>query len=247
MHRAILLPFALSTLFAFCASPFVVAQSSGHRTINVTGEAEVRAVPDEAVFNFGIVTFDSTDIDRARQDNDRRLTDLLALVRRLGIDDKFVQTDFLSIEPRYEYETEGWRRKEYLIGYATTRNLSVTLRDLTKFEALLAGALKLGVDRVGQAELRTTQMRKYRDEARAQAIRAAREKAAALAAELGAKVGRPILIDESPMWDQPWMGSSRVMLQNSVSDATGEGAASATMALGQIRLNARVRVMFELE
>ena len=44
--------------------------------------------------------------------------------------------------------------------------------------------------------LRTSQLRKYRDEARAKAIRAAKEKAVALAGELGVKIGRPHSISE---------------------------------------------------
>jgi uncharacterized protein YggE len=210
----------------------------------VTGEAEVRAVPDEVTLDLEIETSDATDIDKARAKNDRRLADVLAMLHRLGIEDQFVQTDRLSISPHYRY---GKSSMEELAGYFTTRNVEVTLRDLSKFENLVVEALKMGVTSLGQAEFRTTQMRKYRDEARAQAIRAAKEKAVALAAELGVTIGRPITIEESPMWDQPWFGSARTAMQNSITDASSSGSASTAVAPGQIALNARIRVVFELE
>lgn len=249
-------------VIAFFSTASLVAQPAGsqtERTITVMGEAEIRVVPDEVVFNFGIET-SKKEIDEARSENDRQLKDLLALARRLGIEEKHIQTDYLSIEPDYlntepRYNDNPADRKRQLIGYITMRRIVLTLKDLSKVEELIAQALKLGVNYVSQGEFRTTELRKYRDQARLNAIDAAREKALALATRLGVKLGRPISIMESSVWEDGYGGSSmysrrsRAMTQNSISDGGppyGGGEAS-SVAPGQISVTARVSVIFELE
>ncbi len=216
------------------------AAASDRRTVEVTGEAEIRVVPDEAVFNFGIET-SSKDINEARSENDQKIKDLLALVRRMGIKEEHIQTDFLNIEPRYQYREQG---RDFL-GYYTTRNVTVTLRDLSKFDELLSQALKLGVNYVGQAQFRTTKLREHRDEARAQAARAAKEKAEALARELGMRIGKPVTISEGTVWDVIPV-TRRGAMQNTITEEAGGGAGGSTIAPGQIAVTARVSVAFEM-
>jgi len=104
-------------------------------------------------------------------------------------------------------------------------------------------------------DFRTTELRKHRDEARALAIKAAQEKAAALAGELGQTIGQPITISENQSswwswygswWGYRWGGSAT---QNVVQNAGGSGATLGDSALapGQIAVNASVTVEFELK
>ncbi len=239
ISRQTVLVAAICACFAY---PTLHAQD--RRTISVTGEAEVRVVPDEAIFNFGIET-DNKDIEVARQENDRRVRDLLATATKLGIPEKNVQTDYLNIEPRYEYNNT--RQERVFFGYFTTRNVSIRLTNLSLFDDLLSRALKLGVNYVGGAQLRTSELRKHRDQARLMAIRAAREKAVALTAELGVKVGKPVTISEESQGGSPWR-STRMMMQNAIADSPdGGGEGSGTLSPGQITVTARVTVVFELE
>ena len=126
--------------------------------------------------------------------------------------------------------------------------------DISQFEALLTKALEAEVNYVHGIQFRTTELRKHRDEARAMAIRAAREKAVALARELGQGVGAPHSIREnaSGWWSgyNAWWGGrwNAPMAQNISQDAGGgvsfEGGG---LAVGQITVNARVTVSFFLE
>lgn len=219
------------------------------RSVAVTGEAEVRVAPDEVIITFGIET-DDKDLAAAKLRNDERLKGLLAFATGLGIEAKHIQTDQISIEPRYR---DSYEKRDF-IGYFVRKSVVITLKDVGKFESLLSGALEGGVNYVHGIEFRTTELRKHRDEARALAIKAAQEKATALAAELGQKAGRPQTIQEEQSnwwsgyswWGARW-GSS--MTQNVVQNAVGGGASSdeATIAPGQIVVNARVSVTFDLE
>jgi len=220
------------------------------RTITVTGEAEVRVVPDEVILTLGVET-GNLSLQSAKAQNDEAVRKLLALATDSGIESKYVQTDYIGIEPRYQ---DSYDRKDFL-GFFVRKNVVITLKDMTKFETILARALEAGANYVHGVDFRTTELRKHRDEARALAIKAAQEKAQALAAELGQKVGKPVTITENQSgwwswygswWGYRWGGSAT---QNVVQNAAGSGTTLSDSALapGQIAVNASVTVEFELK
>jgi uncharacterized protein YggE len=131
------------------------------------------------------------------------------------------------------------------------KTIVITLKDVSKFEDVFTGALGAGATHVQGVQFRTTELRKYRDQARALAIQAAREKASALAGELGRKIGEPQSIEEnssgwSSSYSARWGGA---MTQNVVQNVGGGGSFSedGTFAPGQISISARVTVTFDLE
>jgi hypothetical protein len=130
------------------------------------------------------------------------------------------------------------------------RSIVVTLRDVKRFEELLAAVLESGTNRVDGLEFRTTALRKHRDAARALALKAAREKAEAMAAELGCKVGKPVTISEGAAGAGLWAWGGRrgnQMTQNVMGEApSGGGEGSEGFAPGQISVTASVNVSFEL-
>jgi uncharacterized protein YggE len=219
------------------------------RAITVTGDAEVRVVPDEVIMTLGVETWDKR-LGVAKGDNDRIVAQVLALTAEHGIEPQHVQTDYVSIEPRYR---NGYYEERDFIGYFVHKNVVITLRDLSKFEDLLAGALEAGVNYVHGVQFRTTELRKHRDAARDLAVEAAREKAEAMAGTLGQGVSQPLAIveEQSGWWSGygAWWGSrwGGAMAQNVVQESSGAAWASdGSVAPGQINVNARVSVTFEL-
>ena len=101
---------------------------------------------------------------------------------------------------------------------------------------------------MGGVTLRTSKLRQYRDQARIQAVKAAKEKALALAGELGAKVGKAHSMTEGSH-DYPVYGYNAAnMSQNmSIGMGGGEGAASPAFEAGAISSSATVTVAFVLE
>jgi uncharacterized protein YggE len=155
-------------VFTFIAPAFSVAAQNPRPTIDVQGSAEVKVVPDEVFILFGAETSDP-DLKLAKSQNDERVRKLLALTKELKIDPRYVQTDFINIEP-WEHDLGNQRvRTEYRI----RKNIAVTLRDVTKFEELLSRALEGGITHVHGIQFRTTELRKYRDQAREMALQAA--------------------------------------------------------------------------
>ncbi len=71
--------------------------------ISANGEAVVNVKPDKIVINFGIETWD-TDIVIAKQKNNNILKKAVAAMKESSIPQRDIQTDYLSIEPRWKSE-----------------------------------------------------------------------------------------------------------------------------------------------
>ena len=129
--------------------------------------------------------------------------------------------------------------------YRVTQSISGTLHEVKRVSDVTAEAVLAGATDVREASLRTSELRKYRDEARAKAVQAAKEKATALASELGAKVGKPYTITEGAAFSSRQVRS----FANNISaapDQAADGAAPA-FAPGSISIDASVSVSFILE
>lgn len=220
------------------------------RTISVTGEAEIRVVPDEAVLTLGVETWNES-LGTARAQNDEAVQRILALAKDYKIEPKHVQTDHIAIESKYDYDDNT--HKQFLVGYFIRRTVGVTLRDLSKFDDFYIKAVEAGANQVHSVQFRTTELRKHRDKARALAIQAAREKADDLAKVLEQKVGKARSIGEghSTAWswyNSYWGGQRGVMTQNVIQNiGGGPSEIEGTFAPGQIAVSANVSVTFELE
>ena len=214
--------------------------------ITVTGDAEVRVVPDEVILTLGIETWDKN-LNRAKQQNDDRASAVIDAVQRLGIEARHIQTDHISIQPVYD----DYNRVN-LDGYFVRKTIVVTLKDLSKFEDLLTAAIEAGANNVHGVDFRTTELRRHRDKAREMAVQAAQEKAAAMAETLGQHVGKARAINEnnSNWWSSynSWWGNrGSMMTQNVIQEVGGPAYTDGTIAPGQITVRAQVTVSFELE
>ena len=228
------------------------AAQSPARSISVTGQAEVRVAPSQVNIIFGVETRNKA-LPAAKQENDKRVQAVVQSTRSLGVATKDIQTDYIQVEPSYD-EVNHAPVLEY---YIVRKTVSVTLTDVSKFENLLSGALEAGASHVIGVQFLNTELRTHRDEARARAIQAAREKAVALAHELNARVGKVITINEygsgAPWhsYNNTWSGTrygGAGMNQISVQAAGNPGELIGdAIALGRIGITAAVSVTFELE
>lgn len=244
MRRPVLL------LVALAFSVPLAAQTPVSRTITVSGDAEVRVVPDEVVLRFGVETRNAN-LDAATAANERHVAAVVAAARQHGVPLDLIQTDYLSLEPQYTTRRSSDLPIPELYGYLVRRTVSVTLRDLDAFDALFRDAVAAGANQVHGIEFRTTDLRTHRDEARLLAVRAAREKAEALAGELGEAVGRPRSIAEgSAGWVSGyglgWRGGLGAVQNVIVSGPGGSAPVDGVTAPGQIAVRAQVSVVFDL-
>ena len=153
-----------------------------------------------------------------------------------------MQTGHISVSQRFSDE-EATKKPPVFLGYTVTKGVGIVLKDVSQAEELLADIFKSGVSSIDGVYFRTSQLRKYKDQARAMAIKAAQEKAVALTKEIGQSIGKAYSITE----DEPSYASAQ---NNNLNIVTRSGSSSddeSTLALGQISITARVTVSFELK
>lgn len=224
-------------------APTVIAWTPGEqsgvavpgRTITVAGAAEVLTAPDTFELTIGF-DLQAPDLARARDDSRLRARALLDVIAKRAIPETDVQTQELSLQPRYEsYE----HRK--IVGYQATRLMVVTLHDLDDVEAVLYDMLAAGANRVDRVQFSSSAAREKRAEARVLAVQAARDKAQAMAGALGQLLGEPLRVEEVTLdpWRPPTMNS--MALNNDSVAQIGD-----TMASGRVRVQANVSVTFAL-
>ena len=119
------------------------------------------------------------DLAASTSANDQHGGQLVQALRGSGIEEKDIQADHADLE--IVDQRDGIAQG--VAGYRMRRTYSVTLRDVKKLDAVVRLALRSGANHLDGYELRTSQLRKYRDEVRKRAIAAAREEAEALAGE----------------------------------------------------------------
>ena len=216
-------------------------------TIDVTGGAEIFAIPDEVLVSASIDTKGKTVLDASEQ-NDKLVQSVTEFLKKSGIEERHIRTEYLSLRPEFPQPSRGYGNsngfppsvpnEEVLqpIGYTAVRSFSIVIRDVKKFESVYKGMLQLGVNRIDGVQFRTTQLRKFRDEARTQAVRAAKEKATAMAKELGVEISGVKLISEQSSQNDPFRS-------NAMQVAIPVGGESSSTG-GEIAITASVRVVF---
>lgn len=232
-------------VFVACSDTARGADEQNVRQITVTGDADVLVKPDEAVVRFSVQTKDK-DLDDAVTQNDSRTARVLRALKKLGIDARHIKTDHMNIWPEYHHYDAK------VTAYRVRKGITVTVKNTEVLEKVLQEGIDAGANGIDGVQFRSTELRKHKDQARLLAVKAAREKAVDMAEALGQKVGRPRTISEQPSnyngWGGWWGYYGNVTAQNAVQnagpmqDATGE-----ITALGQIRINAKVMVAFELK
>jgi uncharacterized protein YggE len=243
----------LTTLLALIVICSIRAQQFDDRPkITVNGEAVVMVQPDQIVINFGIETWDK-DIMVAKQKNNEIMKRAMTVIKESGILDKDIQTDYLSVEPRYN---DNYEKKD-LIGYFIRNTFVVTMSDPEKVEDLVTAVLQSGVNYIHGINFQSTEFKKYREQARELALNAAKEKAEKMAGALGQLIGDPVQINEGyggfdwwyyNSWSGWGYGRSNVMSQNVVQNIpSSSDQISETIALGKISIKANVSVTFELK
>jgi uncharacterized protein YggE len=221
------------------------------RSIQVSGTAVINVTPDRALIQLGVQSNGITP-GAVEALNSAATQAVIKAIRSLGVDSQDIATDWYIIEPVYEdYDSL------YIKGYRIHNVVAITLRDVSKTSQVIAAALQAGANQVVNVDLYTSELRKYRDQAREMAMKAAREKAQALAKAAGAEAGCVLTINENSWssYNGWWYGRSQDQnqwTQNVIQNtAPSAGASNGTdddpISLGQISVKAEINASFGLQ
>lgn len=251
-----ILRISLGLVLTLCVAQPGLAHEQPPRMITVTGDAQLKVVPDEVLITLGVETFDR-DVELAKKSNDEKIKGIVTFSQSHGVELKHIQTSHISLEPRRitKYNSEKKRDELDYIDYFVRKTVIVTLRDVSRFDLFLSNAISQGATHIHGIQFRTTELRKYKDQARALAIKAAQEKATDMASGLNQTIGVPQSISEYPThwyswYNRSWWGGgySGRMAQNVVQNVNSGAGGNMEdgVSLGQISVNAKVNISFLL-
>ncbi len=238
-----------SAAVALSPAPAQEACDNG-RSVHVSGTAVVYVTPDRALIQLGVQSNGVTP-DETQNANNQEIQKVIYAIRALGVEAKDIATDYFIVVPVYEdYNSLVVK------GYRIDNTVSITLRDVSLADDTIVAALKAGANEVQDVQFYTSQLRAVRDQARELAMKAASEKAQALAGAAGAQAGCVLSVGENT-WSHyygSWRGGrqSALWTQNvAMNTSPSQGAPTLSedspISLGQIVVQAEVSASFSLE
>lgn len=203
--------------------------------ISVTGEGKVKIVPDQAVITVGFQN-SGKDAKEVKTLNDEVVDKVIKFLKKSGIAASDYKTNNVSLYKNYDYE-----KKKY--NFQASQTLSITLKDLSKYDEIMMGLNDAGVNSINGVEFKSSKIDEYERDARKKAILDAKQKAQDYVSVLGQKIGKALLItDNSQAYIPQPMYKSNMMAM-----ATDSGAQRETLAVGELEINTNVSVTFALE
>lgn len=176
--------------------PFFVNSISTTKTDEflVSGEGKATAIPDTANISLGITTTQNS-IASVQNQTNSIINKIASDLKKLGINDKDIQTTNYSINPNYNY-SEGNQR---INGYTVSANIAVKVTPIDKLNQAIDLATKDGANTVGgiQFTLNDEDREKLEQKARKEAISNAKKKAQMIASVSGITLGRIINVSEA--------------------------------------------------
>jgi uncharacterized protein YggE len=211
------------------------------RHVSVTGTSIARAQPDTVVWQVSIRRT-NRDLAKAQAECEATVKKVLALRGELKLQPQDVQTGYLSVQKVFDRDQAG--NVTSFRHFEVNRSITLRQQDTTRFDEVL-GRLMEAADVEVSYQLESSAYHKLRAQTRLEAVKAAREKAAAMTELLGAKLGRVLRIAEPR---ENW--GSGVSFGNSAFAAPRQAEpdeAPGTFAPGSVEIRVSIDVDFEIE
>lgn len=222
---------------------------ASNRSISVTADAKVVAVPDVATFSAGVITEGGKDLSALQKDNTTKSNKIIEFIKSKGVAAKDIQTEQYSVNPRYQ--TSNCYNTPYaggpqvcppsvIVGYTISQSISVKVRNFDTIGDLLSGVITAGANTVSSINFTIDDPDALKSEAREKAIAKALDKAKAIARAGGFSLGKIVSFDEGFGGYQPQYYAKDMMLQ-SAAGATANPAPSIEPGSQEVTSNVTIR------
>ncbi len=221
-------------------------QPSSFRSFIVAGDGKAIAIPDVAEVTFGVITQGGKQIADLQKENSQKANKIINFLKDTGVEAKDINTQNYNLDPRYQYYDCSYQSSAKpcpppdIVGYNITQTVLIKIRDFEKIGDIMAGIIKNGANTISQLSFAVDNPTVFQNQARAEAIKKAKQKAESIAAAGGFKMGRLLSIDESsyaPTW----------RMQDSYGGGVGGGEfAAPTIEPGSQEITANVTLKYEI-
>lgn len=207
-------------------------------TISVSGIGRVTTTPDVADVRVGVM-ITRTKVRDAQAAAATAMQGVIAALKKAGIADKDIQTTSLSLQPVYDYSSNG--NPPRLTGYQIVNAVQATVRKLDTISDVVDGALSSGATTLDGITFRVDDPATAEAQARDAAMKNARTKADALAKAAGVSITGVSSISEQS-------GSIPVPIPYLAGGAAGDKAAASTpIQVGTNEVDVTVSVVYLID
>jgi len=181
------------------AQQAAITQTIAGTRLDVSATGEVTRVPDVAIISAGVVSR-ATTASAAIQDSATRMSQVLAALKRAGVEERDIQTSSVSLNPEYRYPEN---QSPQLTGYTASNQVTIRFRDIRTSGKILDTLVSQGANQINGPTLTVDKPEAALDEARAKAIAIGRARAELYARSMGLRVARIVAISESGGYAAP--------------------------------------------
>ncbi len=186
------LPAAVGATLVLAACSGATAGSQPH-TLSVTGTGSARLAPDLALVTLGVQTR-GPDVGEAVDENNRRVTEVMAALREMGVAERDIATAHFNVTTQQLYDETGQLTGQ--VQYWVDNVISVRVRQLDQLGQLLQAALSRGANTVQSVTFTVEDPEDELDAARLLAMQDAADQAQQLAQTAGVELGEVLSVSE---------------------------------------------------
>jgi uncharacterized protein YggE len=250
MWQSIRTPF-LTVLFIFLGLllfirfngpiPFSVNSISSVKetTFTVQGKGEVTAIPDTALVSLG-VNKNASSVETAKNQVNSIISKITTDLKNLGVEEKNIKTVNYSVNPNYDYSAGSQK----INGYVVNADIQVRLQPIDRANEAIDIATKDGATNVGgvQFVLDEKKQKDLEEQARKEAIDAAKAKAESISKASGIRLGRLVDVQESGNEFQP-LPMAAMKVEDS--RAAGQAVPPTELNPGENKVTSNVTLSYE--
>jgi uncharacterized protein YggE len=206
----------------------------------VSGQGEVTVTPDLATLYLGVEAKADT-VAEAQSQAVEAMDNVMTALTDNGVDEKDIQTQYFNIDEDTRWDSD--KDEPVVIGYEVTNMVTVKIRDIDSVGAVIDAVAEAGGDfiRVSNIAFSVEDPSEYYEEARAEAMADAKDKAEQLADLAGIELGNPTYISEGTIYAPVIyrdMGGMAIPV---------EEAAPTSISPGELELTLSVQVAYAIE
>ena len=166
----------------------------------ISGDGKAVEIPDVAKVNAGI-QISGPSLTQVQNDANKKSQTLVEALKKVGIEDKDIQTTSYNIYPQQNYNAIP----PVITGYQVSTNYEITVRSIDKINSVMTIVTSAGANLVGgiSFDLSDSAKTKAIDTARADAVSKAKQSAESLAKAAGVTLGPVINISETQSGGRP--------------------------------------------
>lgn len=219
---------------AFYLKPW---QTKIAETITVSAEGKADSVPNVGKITATIES-KNTNLDLARAENEKKISDIVTKLKTLGVDEKDIKTNYISGNSQGQEPMMYMRPRNYSPSPQSTMTttLEITIRNFKTADAVIAALTSNSATNIygPQLTVEDAKLETAKSQARTNAVENAKKKAIELASASGRKIGKAIKITEQGDFEYPMP-----MLAKSSADLS-EKASSIQPGQNEVTINLSV-------